>query len=98
MSRHEDQALLEAVKTHRERLHGAFLGGPAGVRRGIKTLTGRLLGSLVIAAITCAVCVGVSFVLSVLPTLKKAPTPFAPISGETTQIHQGGQIGNKHNE
>jgi len=84
VSRHEDQALLEAVKTHRDRLHGAFLGGSAGVKRGVKTLTGRLIGSLVIAAIACAICVGVSFVLSVLPTLKKPPaTPVSPVSEQT---------------
>lgn len=90
MSRHEDQALLEAVKTHRDRLHGAFLGGSSGVRRGVKTLTGRLIGSLVIAAIICAVCVGVSFVLSVLPTLKKTPAaPVTPTSGQVAQSIQG---------
>ncbi|PII82256.1 hypothetical protein BMH32_04270 [Leucobacter sp. OLJS4] len=89
MSRHEDQALLEAVSTHRQRLRGAFVGGRAGIGRGAATLTGRLIGSLVIAAVACAVCVGVSFVLSVLPTLKQpkaVPAPVVP-----TAVHEKAQ-------
>lgn len=81
MSRHDDQALLEAVRTHRERLRGALLFGSLGTRRSSSTLIGRLVGSVVIAAVAAAVCAGVSFALSVLPTITPpattTPTPAA---------------------
>ena len=67
MSRHDDQALLEAVRTHRERLRGAFLFGSLGSRRSSSTLIGRLIGSIVVGALAAAVCAGVSFAISVLP-------------------------------
>lgn len=67
MSRHDDSALLETVRTHRERLRGAFLAGSLGTRRAISTLTGKVMGSIVLAAVAVAVCLAVSFVISVLP-------------------------------
>lgn len=70
MSKHEDQALLEAVRTHRERLRGAFLFGSLGTRRSSATLVNRLVASVVLAAVACAGCVGVSFVSSVLEQQK----------------------------
>lgn len=84
MSSHEDSALLETVRTHRERLRGAFLAGSHGTRRSISTLTGKVMGSIVLAAVAVAVCVGVSFVISVLPQSRGAtsstsvPSPTTP--------------------
>lgn len=65
MSRHTDQALLEAVAIHRERLLGAFLHGRGATRPGVPVLR-RLVVSIVVAAVVCAGCVGVSFVRSML--------------------------------
>lgn len=76
MSRYDDQALLEAVRTHRERLRGAFLFGSLGTRRSSSMLIGRLIGSVVAGAVAAAVCAGVSFAISVLPAqATPAPTP-----------------------
>lgn len=92
MSRQEDQALLEAVKTHRERLLAAFLFGSLGRRRVASTLLNRLLVGLVLAAIACAVCAGVAFTMNLLhqqgtsPSPTPTPTserrPAAPASGQ----------------
>lgn len=83
MSRHDDQALLEAVRIHRGRLSGAFLGGADGVRRGVSTLVGRLVGSLVIAAVVCAICVGVSFAMSVISQASPAPSSSTSVEDKT---------------
>ncbi len=83
MSRHDDQALLEAVHIHRDRLRGAFLQGTGGVRRGVSTLIPRLMASLVLAAVACAICVGVSFALSVIPKTSPIPTPTISVEGKT---------------
>ncbi len=84
MSKHDDSALLETVRTHRERLRGAFLAGSLGMRRSISTLTGKVMGSIVLASVAVAVCVGVSFVISVLPQARGAvatqPAPVATAS------------------
>lgn len=61
-----DQALLESVQTHRERLGSAIAFGSLGARRPVTSLTRRLITGMVIAAIACAACVGVSFVGSIL--------------------------------
>lgn len=84
MNRHDEQALLEAVRIHRGRLRGAFLQGTSGVRRGVATLTGRLMWSLVIAAVVCAICVGVSFAISVIPQMSPAPMPTSSPSSAAT--------------
>jgi hypothetical protein len=64
--RERDQALLESVRTHRERLGSAIAFGSLGARRPLTNLTSRLIAGLVIAAIACAACVGVGFVGSIL--------------------------------
>lgn len=87
MSRHDDQALLETVRTHRERLRGAFVFGARGSRRSSSTLIGRLIGSIVAAAVAAAVCAGVSFALSVLP---KQQTPAAVPLPTTTMRETDG--------
>jgi len=82
MSRHDDQALLEAVRIHRDRLRGAFLRGPAGIRQGVPPLMARLVASLILAAVVCAVCVGISFVLAVIPKTTPSPAPTTTTSQE----------------
>ena len=64
--RERDQALLESVRTHRDRLGAAIAFGSMGARRPVASLTRRIIGGMVIAAIACAACVGVSFVGSIL--------------------------------
>ena len=66
MSTERDQALLESVRTHRERLGSAIAFGSLGARRPVTSLVRRLIGGMIIAAIACAACVGVSFVGSIL--------------------------------
>ena len=64
--RERDQALLESVRTHRDRLGSAIAFGSLGARRPLTSLTRRLIAGMVIAAIACAACVGVGFVGSIL--------------------------------
>ena len=61
-----DALLLEAVAVHRDRLAGALVFGPPRARRSVGTNVKRFIGSVVVAAIVCAVCVAVSFVGSVI--------------------------------
>lgn len=75
MSRHDDQALLEAVKTHRERLIAAFVFGGLGSRRAASTLVNRLLVGTVLAAVACAVCAGVAFAMNVIQQQATTPSP-----------------------
>lgn len=66
MSRIDDQALLEAVRTHRERLRSAFVFGSSAARRTTSTLIPRLFVSVVLAAAACAGVAGTAFVLGLL--------------------------------
>ena len=74
-----DQALLESVQTHRARLGSAIAFGSLGARRPLASLTRRLVIGMVVAAIACASCVGVSFVGSILranaAAAEQSPTP-----------------------
>jgi hypothetical protein len=75
-----DQALLESVQTHRARLGSAIAFGSLGARRPLASLTRRLIIGMVVAAIACAACVGVSFVGSILranaaAAAEQSPTP-----------------------
>jgi hypothetical protein len=82
-----DQALLESVRTHRDRLGAALAFGSLGSRRQLPSLTRRLIGGVVVAAIACAACVGVGFVSSILAANAAAtsPTPASsPPAGEAT--------------
>jgi len=88
VSRHDDQALLEAVRTHRERLRGAFLFGSLGSRRSSSTLIGRLIGSMIAATIAVAVCAGVSFAISVIPK-HSTPATVTPSPVGTTPSPTG---------
>ncbi|SIT89041.1 hypothetical protein [Microbacterium sp. RU33B] len=61
-----DALLLEAVRVHRERLSAALVFGPVAARRSVGTNIQRFIGSIVVAAVVCAVCVAVSFIGSVV--------------------------------
>ncbi|GAA2752848.1 hypothetical protein [Amnibacterium kyonggiense] len=68
MADETDAVLLEAVRTHRSRLRGAFLLGELAERRAVHDNVKRVVGSLVLAAVVCAGCVGTSLVLHALAT------------------------------
>lgn len=82
-----DTMLVEQAKIQRMRLAAALLYGRIDERRTVNDHMRRLIGSLVLAAVACAVCVGISFVGSILaeraavdPAASVAviPTPEAP--------------------
>jgi hypothetical protein len=66
MANDRDAVLLETVKTHRARLLAAFLFGDLEERRVVNDNTKRLIGSVVLAAVICAGCVGFAFVSNLL--------------------------------
>jgi cation transporter-like permease len=61
-----DSLLLESVSTHRARLASAFVFGGLRDRRVVNDNVRRLMGSIVLAAVVCGVCVAVSFIGSIL--------------------------------
>ena len=63
---HADQILIDTTRTHRERLGSALAYGPLEERRKPNTNGRRALGSVIAAAVICAVCVGTSFVVDLL--------------------------------
>ncbi len=66
MTLNRDSILLESVRTHRARLRGAFLLGTLTGRRTINDNIKRFIGSVVLAAVIGAVCIGTSFVTNFL--------------------------------
>jgi len=83
-----DQALLESVRTHRERLGAAVAHGSLGARRPLGSIIRRLIVGVVIAAIACAACVGVGFIGGLLAdraAAAQAPAPAPSSSPEGTR-------------
>lgn len=66
MPDHRDRALIEEARTQRMRLGSALLHGRIDERRTVNDNVGRFVGSLIVAALACAVCVGISFVTDLL--------------------------------
>jgi cation transporter-like permease len=62
MADQRDTVLIEQAKIERMRLGSALLHGHIDERRTINDHTKRLVGSLIVAAVVCAVCAGISFV------------------------------------
>jgi cation transporter-like permease len=67
-----DTVLIEQSKIQRMRLGSALLYGRLDERRTVNDYLRRLMASLIIAAVACAVCVGVSFVVQLLSDQAKA--------------------------
>ncbi|OUE28858.1 hypothetical protein BFL36_01185 [Clavibacter michiganensis] len=63
-----DVILLETIRTHRSRLRSAFIFGELTERRVVDDNSRRVIASIVVAAVVCAGCVGVSFVGHLLST------------------------------
>lgn len=61
-----DTTLIEQAKIQRMRLGSALIHGHIGERRTLNDHVKRLIGSLILAAVVCATCVGVSFVTQLL--------------------------------
>lgn len=66
MPNDNDAILLESVRTHRARLRGALLIGELAERRDVNDNVRRIIGSVVLAAVLCAGCVGTAFVVQAL--------------------------------
>ena len=67
-----DQTVIESTATHRERLSAAFVYGAQTDRRRVNSNIKRFVGSVILAAVMCAGCLGTGFVLNLLQTQKEA--------------------------
>lgn len=61
-----DTVLIEQARLQRNRLGAALLHGRIEERRTVNDHMRRLVGSIIVAAVACAVCVGISFVTDLL--------------------------------
>jgi hypothetical protein len=84
MANDRDAVLLETVKTHRARLLAAFLFGDLDERRVVNDNTKRLIGSIVLAAVICAGCVGFAFVSNILAEQAAEKEASSQVSTSTT--------------
>lgn len=78
MARDYDSQLLESVAVRRRRLRDAALFGVHRTRRTLDENAGKILGSLALAAVACAGCVGWSFVSEKLAQSSSAAAVSAP--------------------
>lgn len=88
MADQRDTVLIEQAKIQRMRLGSALVYGHIDERRTINDHMKRLMGSLVVSAVACAVCVGISFVSQLLAdqaaaAAAKTPAPIvSPMESE----------------
>jgi hypothetical protein len=73
-----DTILLETVRTRRVRLRSALLHGGLAQRRVVNDNVRRVVGSLVVAAVLCAGCVGFALVTSLIPARGGSPVVGRP--------------------
>ncbi|MGC5169302.1 hypothetical protein ACPW96_06410 [Micromonospora sp. DT81.3] len=92
-----DALLLEAVTVHRDRLSSALVFGPPRARRSVGTNVRRFVGSVVLAAVVCAVCVAISFIGSVLAQqerdARERSLSSAPLSSVVAPASAGWEAG-----
>ncbi|MCB5907924.1 hypothetical protein [Streptomyces pinistramenti] len=62
MARDYDSQLLESVSVRRRRLRDALMFGGQRTRRSLDENLGKVFGSIALAAVVCAGCVGWSFI------------------------------------
>lgn len=76
-----DTVLVDQARIQRMRLGAALLYGRIDERRTVNDHMRRLVGSLILAAVACAACVGVSFVIQLLADQQAAreATPAAVV-------------------
>lgn len=82
MARDYDSQLLESISVRRRRLRDALLFGGERARRTLDENFGKIFGSIALAAVICAGCVGWSFVSHKLAHGGGSPGVTAP--GNTT--------------
>ena len=75
MARDLDATLLETIRVRRRRLREAFQHGALRTRRVTADTVRPLVTSIVLAAVTCAVCAGISFVRAHLGDSTSAGAP-----------------------
>lgn len=82
-----DTVLIEQAKIQRMRLGSALIYGRIDERRTINDHMKRLMGSIIVAAIACGVCVGISFVTQLLSDRADAAssTPTSSVSSSPTE-------------
>lgn len=73
-----DTVLVDQARIQRMRLGAALLYGRIDERRTVNDHMRRLVGSLILAAVACAVCVGVSFVVQLLSDQQQAAREATP--------------------
>jgi len=62
----KDAILVDQEKTRRRRLGAALIYGEQKERRTVNDNMKRVIGSVVAAAVASAICVGISFTISIL--------------------------------
>lgn len=67
----KDKLLVDATKSHRERLDAAYVFGKFDQRRKVQNNRGRFIGSCVLAAVACVGCFGTAFVINMLDNQKE---------------------------
>ncbi len=72
MTSERDTILIESVSTHRARLVSALVHGELEQRRPVTDNVRRMVAGLVLTAVACAICAGISFVMSVLADRESA--------------------------
>ena len=85
-----DTVLIEQARIQRMRLGSALLYGRIDERRTVNDHSRRLVGSLILAAVACATCVGIAFVVQLLAGQQAtAPSPYSasspPLSATTSR-------------
>lgn len=63
-----DSQLIESVEVRRQRLSASFLFGLNPTERRWKDRTNLFVYGLILAALVCAFCVGISFVVNIIST------------------------------
>jgi cation transporter-like permease len=80
-----DTVLIEQARIQRNRLGAALLHGHIDERRTVNDHMRRLVASLIVAAVACAVCVGISFVTDLLSNQADA-APGVVSSAESVEV------------
>ena len=87
MADHRDTVLIEQARLQRMRLGSALLYGRIDERRTVNDHMRRLMGSLIVAAVVCAVCVGVSFVVQLLSDqAQAAPAVVSSVAAGSPEV------------
>ncbi|MFF4952524.1 hypothetical protein ACWC2K_02250 [Streptomyces chattanoogensis] len=82
MARDYDSQLLESVSVRRRRLRDALMFGGQRTRRSLDEGLGKVFGSVALAAVVCAGCVGWSFIAGKMAGGSRVPgvSPAGPTS------------------